>query len=173
MTAATLDQAFVSHAVRKLEQLSGRIATCLGKLDRDQVWGRGGEHENAIGNLVLHLCGNVRQWIGMGVARLPDVRDRDSEFTARGGDEPAALALRLTETVQAALAAIRTLTAEDLLRTARVQGYEITVLEAVAHVVEHFAQHTGQIILLTKHATGEDLGFYAHLARQRHSETTP
>jgi len=170
---STVESLFVSHAARKLEQLCGRIVTCLAKLDADRVWLRGGEHENAIGNLVLHLCGNVRQWIGMGVAGMPDIRQRDGEFAARSGEDPSQLAARLTGTVNEALEAIRALAPADLLRIARVQGYEITVLEAVSHVVEHFAQHTGQIILLTKHATGEDLGFYSHLSRPAHKETTP
>ncbi len=167
---STVEFLFVNHAARKLEQLCERIVTCLGKLNADQVWLRGGEHENAIGNLVLHLCGNVRQWIGMGVAGKPDIRRRDGEFAARSGEN---LAERLTDTVNEALETIRGLGPGDLLRIVRVQGYEITVLEAVSHVVEHFAQHTGQIILLTKHATGEDLGFYAHLNRPAHQETTP
>jgi uncharacterized damage-inducible protein DinB len=146
---------------------------CLGKLTSEQIWSRGGEHENAIGNLVLHLCGNVRQYIGMAVAGQPDVRQRDAEFAARQGAGPAELAERLRLVIEEARVTIGALREPDLLRVTRVQGYEIPVLEAVAHVVEHFAQHTGQIILLTKHATGEDLGFYAHLSRSRHSETTP
>jgi len=170
---STVESLFVNHAARKLEQLSERIVTCLGKLNAGQVWLRGGEHENAIGNLVLHLCGNVRQWIGMGVAGKPDIRDRDDEFAARAGEDPTQLAARLTVAVNEALETIRGLGAGDLLRAVRVQGYEITVVEAVSHVVEHFSQHTGQIILLTKHATGEDLGFYAHLSRPAHKETTP
>jgi uncharacterized damage-inducible protein DinB len=169
----SIDAIFVEHAARKLKQLEGRIATCLGKLTATQVWFRGGEHENAVGNLVLHLCGNVRQYIGMAVAGQPDVRRRDGEFAARAGEGPAELSARLEQVVEEALGIIRSLAASDLLRAAHVQGYEITVLEAVSHVVEHFAQHTGQIILLTKHATGEDLGFYAHLSGSRHSETTP
>lgn len=168
-----IEQIFVSHSAKKLEQLSGRIVTCLGKLTPQQVWLRGGEHENAVGNLVLHLCGNVRQYIGMAVAGKPDVRHRDGEFAARQGEGPAELSARLNGEVGEALGTIRSLGAADLLRVTHVQGYEITVMEAVAHVVEHFAQHTGQIILLTKHATGEDLGFYAHLGRPAHKETTP
>ena len=170
---STIEDIFLRHSERKLAQLSGRILTCLGKLSGEQVWLRGGDHENAIGNLVLHLCGNVRQWIGMGVGGKQDVREREAEFEARAGEGPSELAARLTGVVDEALSTIGALAAGDLARVTKVQGYEITVLEAIAHVVEHFAQHTGQIILLTKHATGEDLGFYAHLSRPRHSETTP
>jgi uncharacterized damage-inducible protein DinB len=161
--STTVEAVFVAHAAGKLEELAGRIATCLGKLSTDQVWARGGEHENAIGNLMLHLCGNVRQWIGVGVAGLPDIRQRDTEFDARSGLGPTELAARLSVVVADAVETIGSLRPSELLRITRVQDRELTVLEAVAHVVEHFAQHTGQIILLTKHATGEDLGFFAHL----------
>ena len=157
---------FVDHSARKLEQLLSRIVTCLGKLTPEQVWLRGGENENAVGNLVLHLCGNVRQWIGMAVAGQPDIRQRDQEFDARAGEGPAELSARLSGVIGEALGTIRALQEPDLMRITRVWDQEIMVIEAVSQVVEHFSMHTGQIILLTKHATGEDLGFFAHLNRK-------
>jgi uncharacterized damage-inducible protein DinB len=169
----SLDAIFTEHAARKLDQLRGRILTCLDKLTEDQVWARGGENENAAGNLVLHLCGNLRQWIGTGVAGKPDVRERDKEFSARGGTPVAQLKGLLDERVNEAIETIRGLNEASLHGRVFVQDYDTTVMEAVSHVVEHFAQHTGQIILLTKHATGEDLGFYAHLNRPKHGQPTP
>jgi hypothetical protein len=124
---------------------------------------RGADHENAVGNLVLHLCGNVRQWIGPGVAGKPDIRVRDREFQARGDVEPAELAERITVVVDDAIEIILALDEGALLRVVQIQSFKLTVLEAVMHVLEHFGQHTGQIILLTKHASGEDLGFYRNL----------
>ncbi|MFN7918538.1 MAG: DUF1572 family protein [Bryobacteraceae bacterium] len=169
----SLERVFVETVERKLTQMCARIGACLDRLNAEQVWMRGGEHENAIGNLVLHLCGNVRQWIGHGVGGQTDVRERDGEFDARSGADPAELKARLTAAVNDALAVIRALDAEGLGRVIEVQGYSITVLEAVLHVTEHFSQHAGQIFLLTKHATGEDLGFYRHLGRKVHAEKTP
>ncbi len=80
--AATLDALFLRFATNKLEQMSERIVDCLGRLSDDQIWSRGGESQNAVGNLVLHLCGNVRQWILGGIGGQADVRDRDEEFAA-------------------------------------------------------------------------------------------
>jgi uncharacterized damage-inducible protein DinB len=136
---------------------------------------RGGNSgaENAIGNLVLHLCGNVRQWIGTGVGELPDVRIREEEFAARGGLTRQDLQRRLTETVEAAAPIFARLTPERLITVVEVQSYRVTVLEAVYHVVEHFSHHTGQIVFATKLLTGADLGFYRHLAQPQHDETTP
>jgi uncharacterized damage-inducible protein DinB len=162
-----LDRAFIDFSCEKLEQLCGRICACLGKLDAARIWQRGTESENAIGNLVLHLCGNLRQWIGFGVGRLPDVRQRDLEFLARDSASPEDLQENLREAVNEAVNIIRPLTADRLLEMTRVQKYEVTVLWAVYHVVEHFSGHAGQIIFATKRFTGEGLDFYAHLNSAR------
>jgi uncharacterized protein DUF1572 len=79
------EQLFLDYSVRKLRQLTGRIEDCLGRLTEEQIWARGAESENAVGNLVLHLSGNVRQWIVAAVGGRPDIRERDAEFGARGG----------------------------------------------------------------------------------------
>ena len=154
---------FLKFSAEKLEQLHGRIQDCLARLTPEQIWARGSDNENAVGNLVLHLSGNVRQWIGSGVAGLADHRQRDAEFDARGGVAPADLVELLKTRVAEAAGIIRAVPAGRLTERITPQGYDVTVLEAIAHVVEHFSQHTGQIILLTKMLTGEDLGYYQHL----------
>ena len=136
--------------------------------------GRGSDNENAVGNLVLHLCGNVRQWILSGVGGEPDVRDRDAEFAARGGMPVTELAARLRVTVEEAAAVIAAVPPERMAEPLLIQKYEVSVMEAIYHVVEHFSEHTGQIIFATKLMRGIDLGFYAHLRRGApHGEQTP
>ena len=170
----TLDRIFVDYSQKKLRQLTERIQDCLGRLSADQVWARGHENENAIGNLVLHLCGNVRQWIIAGIGGKPDIRVRDREFATRGDVEPAELAGRLKSTVEEAVAVIGATTAARLAEHVTIQKYDITVMEATAHVVEHFAQHAGQIMFATKMLTGQDLGYYRHLkTTAAHGEKTP
>jgi uncharacterized damage-inducible protein DinB len=159
----TSDEIFIKFSADKLEQLHGRIQDCLGRLTPDQIWTRNSANENAVGNLVLHLSGNVRQWIGSGVAGLADHRERDAEFDARGGKEPAELSELLNTRVAEVTAIIRAVPAARLTERITPQGHDVTVLEAIAHVVEHFAMHTGQIIFLTKMLTGQDLGYYQHL----------
>jgi uncharacterized damage-inducible protein DinB len=158
------ESAFLKFSAEKLEQLCGRIETCADKLIPEQIWTRGTENENAVGNLMLHLAGNVRQWILHGVADQPDQRDRDAEFDARGGIPVEQLKHRLRSTVDEAAAVIRSLPENRLAEVRNIQKhYDVTVLEAIYHVVEHFSGHTGQIIFATKLLTGEDLGFYAYL----------
>jgi uncharacterized damage-inducible protein DinB len=159
----TVEETFLQFSAQKLEQLHGRIQDCLARLTPEQIWVRGSENENAVGNLVLHLSGNVRQWIGSGVAGLEDNRHRDAEFDARGGMAPAELAELLNTRVADASGIIREVSPERLTERILPQGYDVTVLEAIAHVVEHFSMHTGQVILLTKMLTGQDLAYYQHL----------
>jgi uncharacterized damage-inducible protein DinB len=159
----TIETDFLNCAAEKLAELCQRIETCLSKLTMDQIWMRGTENQNAVGNLVLHLNGNVRQWILSGVGGQRNARHRDEEFSARGGVEPEALGRLLREAVDEALAIIRYLPPERLAEEVTIQGYRWTVLKAIFHVVEHFSGHTAQIIFITKMVTGEDLGFYAHL----------
>ncbi len=169
-----VSRVFLEYSVRKLGQLTDRIEVCLDKLTEEQVWARGSENENAIGNLALHLCGNVRQWIVSGVGGATDVRQRDTEFAAHGGASIADLKQRLRSTVEEASRVIENLTPERLTERKVIQKYDVPVAEAVYHVVEHFSMHTGQILFATKMLTGGDLGFYQHLqTTAAHSEKTP
>jgi uncharacterized damage-inducible protein DinB len=160
----SVESLFLESSVEKLKEYAGRIEVCLGKLNEDQIWARGGENENAIGNLTLHLAGNVRQWIISSLGNNPDHRDRDSEFAARGGVTAAELSARLRDTVEQAAGVISGLNTAQLTRMYEIQKYPVSGVEAVFHVVEHFAQHTGQIIFATKMLTGADMGFYRHLS---------
>ena len=164
---------FIDFSVRKLSLLASRIDDCLSRLDDRKVWLRDSENMNAVGNLVLHLCGNVRQWAVSGIGGAADIRQRDAEFGAREGASRDDLRRMLQDTVGQAVWVITGITAERLTERLTVQKYTLTVLEAVCTIVEHFAQHTGQIIFATKLLTGEDLGYYAHLSKPAHSERTP
>lgn len=158
------EHVFLEFSVAKLRQYLIRIHACLERLDEEQVWRRASPSSNSIGNLCLHLAGNVRQWILHGIGGEPDVRRRDDEFAARSGAPKAELLASLDDAVRRACELLESLPRERLLETTRPQNYEVTVLEAIYHVVEHFSGHTGQIIAATKAMTGSDLGFYRHLS---------
>src|SRR3984957_20689744 len=163
---------FLRFSGEKLTELCGRIETCVAKLTPEQIWTRGAENENAGGNLMLHLAGNVRQWIICGVGGAEDRRDRDSEFDARSGADALE---RLRATVSEAVEVLKALPHEALGERRTIQKrYEGTQLSAIYHVVEHFSMHTGQIIFATKLLTGSDLGFHRHLrTTAAHGQTTP
>jgi hypothetical protein len=150
---------FLNHSVRKLEQMTAAIRLCLGKLSEEQIWRHAGANENAVGNLVLHLCGNVSQWIGHSVGGEPDTRNRPAEFSP-GNHSRQALEEKLDSTVSHAVGILRALPPERLAARVPTQSGESSVLEAIYQVVGHFQQHTGQIIFATKQMTGEDLQIY-------------
>jgi uncharacterized damage-inducible protein DinB len=148
---------FLSTSSAKLEQMTGFVTSCMNRLSDEQVWQRGGAHENAIGNIILHLTGNMRQWIMHGVGGAADVRVREKEFNADGGASVAELIQLFTETVQEARAVIESLPPERLTERTSPQGRNVSMLEAIYQVVGHVQQHTGQIIVLTKQMCGADL----------------
>ena len=154
---------FLRVSRHQLDTRRRRIEACLDRLTDAQIWTRRHDVENAVGNLVLHLCGNVEQWMVGGVGGKAVTRDRDAEFARREAMPAAELAARLRAVLGAADAVLETLTPDDLARPRTIQGYDVTVLHAVYHVVEHFAEHTGQIIWATKGLTGRPLGFYDYL----------
>jgi len=119
-------------------------------LPADGLWWRANDQSNSVGNLLLHLNGNVRQWILAGVGGQPDVRHRAAEFDARSGPSASALLADLDRTLDAVDKVLADLTDANLLEPRTIQGRDVTVLAAVFHVVEHFSQHLGQIILVAK-----------------------
>ena len=160
--AGRLARSVAAEFRRRLEgEYAPRIGQCLRRLSAAQVWQRPAANCNSVGNLVLHLCGNVTQWIQVGFGGQPDARDRDGEFAADGGVTADELDARLRAVVAAACGVVDGLSADQLLATRTFQGqFEETGLGAVLHVLEHFSGHAGQIYAWTKQATGRDLNFY-------------
>jgi uncharacterized damage-inducible protein DinB len=137
-----------------------KIQRCLATLPADALWRRSDAESNSIGNLLLHLEGNIRQWIVSSVGGAPDHRQRSSEFAATEGSDAATLFAALRATLDEADAVIASLSAGDLASRRTIQGRDVSVLDAIYHVVEHFSLHTGQIILLTKQYAPGTVQFY-------------
>lgn len=137
-----------------------KLRACVAVLSDQDLWKRPGPGTNSIGNLLLHLDGNVRQWIVGGVGGAPDVRHRDEEFAAEGGETAASLLARLESTLDEVDAVLARLTPDELLERRTIQSRDVTVLEAVYHVTEHFGMHTGQIILVAKLCAPGSIRFY-------------
>jgi hypothetical protein len=157
---------FLEFSFHKLiEQYWPRLRTCVESLTDEQVWWRPNDSSNSIGNLILHLNGNVGQWLVASFDRLKDTRDRPVEFSERAGVSGAALLAQLGTTIQKASIVLSRLTETDLLATFEIQGYQVSGLSAVYQVVEHFGLHYGQILYIAKMLQNQDLGFYRELDR--------
>ncbi len=146
-----------------LDEYWPRLRRCVESLTDQQLWWRPDESSNSIGNLILHLNGNVRQWLVSSFNGLEDNRNRPAEFSERGVIPATELLKKLAATMQDASEVLARLTEADLLATFQIQGYTVNGLEAVYQVVEHFGMHYGQIVYITKLLRVEDLGFYREL----------
>jgi len=156
----TTETAFLEYSRTLLNDLYPRIVASVRRMDDDDIWWRPNESSNSVGNLVLHLAGNVRQWIVSGVGGLQDDRRRQEEFDLRDRIATVDLLGRLDAVLREAAAVMERLDHATLLDERLIQGNRVTVLEAIYHVVEHFSMHTGQIVYIAKQRTGADLGFY-------------
>jgi len=142
-----------------VETYTPRIARCLKLLSEEEIWWRPNRASNSVGNLVLHLQGNVRQWIISGLGKQTDQRNRAREFAETGSIARRALLSGLHKTVKEADEVLANLRRADILRTYSIQGFSVTGLQAACHVAEHFAFHAGQIIFVTKLKCAKDLKF--------------
>lgn len=158
-TTQELAAAVIGETTNCLDSCVAKIKHCLGQLTDEQVWWRPQEQLNSIGNLILHLSGNVRQWIVAGIGGAADVRDRPREFSEREMIPREELLGRLNAVVSAATAALAKMTAEELLRVRRIQGFEVSGLGAIFDSVPHFKGHTQEIICLTRMQLGERYRF--------------
>lgn len=137
-----------------------KIESCLAQLSDDDIWWRAHETNNSIGNLILHLSGNVRQWVVHHLGGLPFERERDKEFSRREMIPKQELLTHLKGTLQEVDAVLSEFPLENLKKQYHIQVYSITGMEAILHITEHFSYHVGQIVYITKLRTGTDLKFY-------------
>jgi uncharacterized damage-inducible protein DinB len=137
----------------------GKIGTAIEPLGEEQVWWRPNEGSNSIANLLIHLHGNLGQWVLAGLGGEPFERHRDAEFAARNGQPKAEMMDRLRATVERCRAVVARLSPDDLARRHKIQKYELEGYRALFHTVEHMSYHTGQIVLLAK-LHGARLDFY-------------
>ena len=152
---------FVQQACYRMDESTRMLRTALDELPEADLWKRPNTASNSVGNLILHLCGNIRQYAISALGGAEDSRQRDAEFAARGGFDKAALLDNLLTTVTEARETIARADAENLLRERSVQGFLLSGMGIVLHVVEHYSYHTGQIAFWTKLLRDKDLGFYA------------
>jgi len=156
-----VSQAFIQNARELLRrEYLPKIERCVEKLTDEQVWWRPNSESNSIGNLLLHISGNARQWIVCGLGGATDKRQRQTEFDERRIIARDELLARLRTTVADVDDVLGSFDPARLLEKYPIQGTEATALAAIFHVAEHFSMHAGQIILLTKQLTASDLHFY-------------
>ena len=153
-------QEFAAQIAYHMELNTPRIEKCLAELTEDELWQRPNSGSNSVGNLLLHLCGNITQYVLASLGGQPDLRIRDAEFAAEAGFTKAELLQKLSSTVHQAVTIIRSASTEEMLQKRTVQGFQMSGIAIAVHVCEHYSYHTGQIAFWVKLLKNKDLGFY-------------
>ena len=155
-----LREELVENACYRMEESLRMVGICMDQLSEADIWRKPNTASNSIGNLILHLCGNITQYGIASLQNTPDERKRDAEFEATSGFTKSELLQKLKDTIEEAKKTFRTLGTEELLKKRSVQGFEFSGIGNIIHVTEHLSYHTGQIALWTKMLNNKSLGFY-------------
>ena len=154
---------FIAQSIIRLQENTPRIEKCLAQISEEEVQQKPNSSTNSIANLILHLCGNITQYINSSLANQPDNRHRDLEFSSSNNLSKKELLTKMEDTVASAISVLENISESELLRKRSVQGFELSGIGIIIHVVEHFSYHTGQIATQTKLLANSDLGFYSDI----------
>lgn len=161
---AQLTNLLIAETKRRLfDEGMERIKICLAALSEAEVWQRPNENSNSMGNLVLHLAGNVRQWVVAGLGGAADIRERQQEFDERGPIAKAALIKTLEESMALVETTLDRVKPIDLVNVHKVQGFDESGVSILVHVTEHFSYHVGQMTYFVKAIKDMDVGYYKDL----------
>ncbi len=152
---------FKEQSIYRMRESLERIERCVGMLNNDQVWTKPNESSNSIGNLIVHLEGNITQYVLAGLGSKEDDRQRDQEFAMEGGLANEELLEKIGTCIQQANEVIENLPERSMTEMHHIQAYHLSSIGVIVHVVEHLSYHTGQIAFFTKLLLDKDLGFYA------------
>ena len=154
---------FIDQSIYRIEENTHRILKCLQEIDEVETWQAPNEKSNSIGNLILHLCGNIRQYAISALGEKKDTRDRPKEFSIKEGPGKESLFDELVNTVAEAISILKNIDEARLTKIYSVQGFSLSGIGIIIHVTEHYSYHTGQIAFWTKQLKNKDLGFYANI----------
>ena len=156
----TFQDEFVKNSLYRIDESTRMIQICFQDLTEEEIWRKPNANSNSIANLILHLCGNITQYIISSLGETNDIREREKEFSTTAGHTKNQLLQQLVDTVQKAKKVILNASDEDLLKIREVQGFHFSGIGVVIHAVEHYSYHTGQIAFWSKLMKNKDLGFY-------------
>ncbi len=152
---------FSKQIMYRMDESSRMIRLSFDQLTEEDIWKRPNGNSNSVGNLILHLCGNITQYAIASLGNKQDKRQRDTEFEAKEGYLKKELLEKLTHTVDKAKDTIQNVSVSELLREREVQGFVFSGIGILIHVAEHYSYHTGQIAFWTKQLKDKkSLGFY-------------
>lgn len=166
----SLFAAFVKESIEYINLNLPRIQKCLAEISEEELWQRPNERSNSIGNIIVHLCGNITQYIHSSLGGEPDIRERGLEFSREGGLSREEVYQKIEAVTEKAISVLQHTTEAELLKSRQVQGFEMSGVAIVVHVTEHYSYHVGQITFYTKLLKNKDMGYYAEHDLNKHNE---
>ena len=151
---------FLANSIYRLDEGTRMIKISLESVSESDIWKKPNDSSNSIGNQIIHICGNMIQYIIASLEEQDDYRNRDEEFSMTGGFTKIKLIQKLEDTVNKAKLVLNGCSKRQLIKKREVQGFNLSGIGIVIHAVEHYSYHTGQIAFWTKLLTNKDLGFY-------------
>jgi uncharacterized damage-inducible protein DinB len=151
---------FLKNSSYRLDEGTRMIKISLDSISESDIWKKPNESSNSIGNQIVHICGNMTQYIIASLGEGDDYRNRDEEFSMTGGFTKSQLIQKLEDTVKEAKVILKQCSKKQLIKIREVQGFKLSGIGIVIHAVEHYSYHTGQIAFWAKLMTNKDLGFF-------------
>lgn len=158
-----ISKEFIEHSIYRIDESTHRIIKCLQEIDEEETWRSPNDNSNSIGNLILHVCGNIRQYIISALGEAEDIRARDKEFKTKADFTKADLLNGLITTISHANRIIKECDDNKLTKVYSVQGFQLSGIGIIIHVTEHYSYHAGQIAFWTKQLKNTDLRFYGDI----------
>ena len=158
---ARLVEELVKNALYRMDENTRMIKQSFYEISEEQLWQKPNTSLNSIANLLMHLSGNITQYIISSLGEKEDIRERDLEFSAVGGLTKSEVLKKLEDTVDTAKRVIFDATPDQLIKIRSVQGFSFSGVGIIMHAVEHYSYHTGQIAFWVKQLKEKDLGFYS------------
>ena len=155
-----LAEELVKNALYRMDESTRMILKSLAEISEEELWQKPNDSLNSIANLILHLCGNITQYVISSLGEKEDLRNRDAEFSAKTPADKKEVLDQLEQTVDTAKRVIFDTNISQLLKVRSVQGFTFSGVGVIIHAVEHYSYHTGQIAFWVKQLKNKDLGFY-------------
>lgn len=137
-----------------------RIFKCLSMISEEELWFTPNKNTPSMGSLILHLCGNCKEWVLSGIGNEPNNRDRDKEFEKHPNIKKSDLVFVMENLKVKMTEVVETIDDDELNKFVRIRDWNESIFSVLIHVIEHFAYHTGQITTLSKLICNRPTNYY-------------
>jgi len=141
---------FLDDSRARLAHTRQRITGVINQLSDDDLNWRPNPETNSVTNLIVHICGNLKQRYGHHIAGDPDLRDRPAEFDTALHRTKAELLAAIDDAFGMVDGILERLPMATLFDVTQVRGEQRSILDIITTSATHTSEHLGQIIYIAK-----------------------